>query len=192
MTWQTRATQVVALCLQIDPNTPVVPNATLSTELAAVSRKLAATFPCIGSSAVADALTGDDAAFWGEGVGYTFAAAIRRCIAKKIPTGEVLEIKIDTTDFKFAAPPAMMGAKTTEEAWTDLAWESLRFVSCIALGLADLRAVSWFAAAGPRSALEAKGRYTTFNPLFNVMQDLLRTEQVFIQNESAWALWEFR
>ncbi len=196
MSWRLRAVEVVRLCLQLkapeNELAPEIANADVITELNAVSRRMAAGFPCIGNSSGADALTGDDALFWGEGVGYLFCAGVRRILPKKAPTGEPLMIKLGNNQFEFAAPPASLNSQSLEEVWGETAWQSLRYVSCIAQGLAASRAVNLFQAAGRRSALEAQGRFTTFNPLFNVMQDMLRVEAIFIQNEAAWALWDFR
>jgi len=184
-TWNERAGEVVQMCLQTSDQ----PGVTLSSELAAVSRKTAALVPSIGSSAAAEALTGDDAEFWGEAIGYLFSAAIRRCIPKKAPVGEPLEIDTGTNKFKFSVPPGTADQLPLEQVWTDTAWESISLVSAVSANRATLLATSLFAATGPTRAREEQGRYRTFNPLFNVMDDLMRTEAIFITHEHAWAFW---
>lgn len=183
--WSERAGQVVQMCLQ----TEKIPNADITAELDSVSRRTAALVPQIGSSAAADALTGDDAAFWGEAIGYLFSAAIRRCIPKRVPIGEPLDLDTGTNKFKFSVPPGQIGLKAVEEVWIDTAWENIALVSSIQTNRAGLLATSLFTAAGPTRAREAQGRYRTFNPLYNLMDDLVRTEAIFLINEAAWTLW---
>jgi hypothetical protein len=183
--WDGRAIQVVKLCLHTEDPA----DAALSTELAAVSRRTAAQVLQIGSSATADALTGDDAAFWGEGMGYLFSAAIRRCLPKGVPLGEPLAIDTGTNKFEFTAPPGMVGQLPVEQVWIDAAWDSIALVGVVRAALIAMRATPLFVATGPTRTREAQGRFRTFNPLFNVMDDLLRTEAIFLQNEAAWALW---
>lgn len=185
--WNDRANQVVQMCLQTDPTT--LPNVTVGDELAAISRKTAALVPQIGSSAVADALSGDDAEFWGEAIGYLFSAAIRRWIPKKVPVGEPLEIDTGTNKFKFAVPPGTIHQLPMEEVWTDIAWESIGLVSSVLAALVAIRATPLFVATGPVRAREEQGRFRTFNPLYNMMEDLIRTEAIFLQNEAAWEFW---
>jgi len=181
--WQARAVSTVRLCLQLK----TIPNADLIDELKSVSRVLSANVREVAASAVADALTGDDASFWGEAVGFLFSAGVRIILPKQVPRGEIIALKTDQGEAEFSAPAATEGGRPIEKVWVDAAYDRIVCMSAVQANLTVYRAFSFCQAAGRRSDNEAQGRYLTSNLLFNQVMDLVQQEHLYINNNLLWS-----
>ena len=179
--WIVPAERIALSRLQRSKATLDAANVDIDAELRMISRRLSQSFPVLAASGGVDALTGDDSAFWGEGIGLMAAARLRPVVGASVPTGEIVGSKQDTVETKYAPTTGpRLDIQTPEERWTDEAWDALQLVTVIAVERAAfLASITLFSLNGPRRAAEAAGYPSrSHNPLYSVLTDMAIEEGI--------------
>lgn len=154
-----------------------LPPATLEKWVDSAIAKLRSEWPAIPEYGD---LTDSDLAAMDEAAGFLVAAKMRPTRTQTTPTTDIVQIDMDGTKTQYAAPSRP--DKSIVDAWIESAYEAVLRIADVATGVADLRAISLFAAAGPRRAQEARGVNThSISSLYTILADEWDYEREHLQ-----------
>lgn len=174
--WYSTAPFVALSRLQRSPEELQGLNVDLHTELRSVSLRLSRDFLPVGTSAAADALTGDDAAFWGEAVGLLTAARLLPVLGVALSARDIVLDKQGPIETRYApVTPASLDSNL-QELWADEAWDRVQQIVAIATArMAYLAGIAIYDAQGPRRVAIAAGYPgRSYNPLYTVLSDMAK------------------